>query len=208
MLPFDREAFFAVIEAYNEAVWPMQFGLLALALAATAAAVRGTPLAGRMVLVVLAALWAWMAICYHWLFFTRINPAAWLFGALFGAQAWLFGRAAVRGAPAFGRRGDASARLGAALVVYALLVYPVLSQFGGHPYPRSPTFGLPCPTTIFTLGLLLLTTGRVSAWLLAIPVAWAAVGTTAAFSFGVREDLGLAAAAVIAGVTLASRRPA
>ena len=205
MLPFSRDAFFEVFRSYNEEVWPMQLGLFAAAVAATALAIRGTELASRLTLALLAALWLWMAITYHWLFFTRINPAAWIFGALFACQAWLLGRAAVRGAVSFGGPRGPSAWLGGAAVGYALIVYPVLGQLGDHPYPRSPSFGMPCPTTIFTLGLLLLTRGRVPWWLVVIPVVWAAIGTSAAVTLGVREDLGLAAAALALVVVLALR---
>jgi hypothetical protein len=84
-------------------------------------------------------------------------------------------------------------------------VYPVLGQLGDHPYPRSPSFGMPCPTTIFTLGLLLLTRGRVPWWLIVIPAVWAAIGTSAAITLGIREDLGLAAAALALMVVLSLR---
>ena len=38
---------------------------------------------------VVAILWAWMAIAYHLLFFTDINPMAYLFAAMFALQAAL-----------------------------------------------------------------------------------------------------------------------
>lgn len=205
MLPFSREEFLSVFQRYNEEVWPLQFGLLLLAVVATGLAVRGTALASGLAAAALAALWLWVAITYHWLFFTAINPAAWLFGLLFVAQGWLFGRAAVRGELSFGRRRGPSAWMGAALVGYALIVYPMLAQSSDHPYPRSPTFGLPCPTTVFTLGLLLLTNRRVPARLLVIPVLWAAVGTFASFALAIREDLGLGIAAVATICVLALR---
>ena len=50
----------------------------------------------------------------------------------------------------------ASFALGTALAALggALVAYPVLSAMLGREFPEMPTFGLPCPTTIFTLGLL------------------------------------------------------
>ena len=38
----------------------------------------------------LAVHWAWSAVAYHVVFFTRVNPAAWLFAAIFLLQAALF----------------------------------------------------------------------------------------------------------------------
>jgi hypothetical protein len=79
------------------------------------------------------------------------------------------------------------------------VLYPLLGIASGHAYPRAPTFGVtPCPTAIFTFGVLLLAQGAVPARLLVLPTLWAAVGVSAAVQLGVREDLGLAAAAVLA----------
>lgn len=84
------------------------------------------------------------------------------------------------------------------LLVYALVLYPLVGRVLGHTYPETPTFGLPCPLTIFTFGMLLLTDRRVPRWVLAIPTAWALIGSTAVFAFGIYQDLGLLASAVIA----------
>jgi hypothetical protein len=68
-------------------------------------------------------------------------------------------------------------------------------------------FGVtPCPTTIFTFGVLLLSARPLPALLLVIPLAWAAIGGSAAVLLGVREDLTLTAAAAIA-VMLQRQRP-
>jgi hypothetical protein len=56
--------------------------------------------------------------------------------------------------------------------------------------------------TIVTFGLLWLARPRLPRYLLAAPVIWAAIGSAAAFSLGVHEDLGLLAAGV-SGVVLA-----
>jgi len=69
--------------------------------------------------------------------------------------------------------------------------YPVASHLLGHRYPEMPTFGLPCPTTIFTLGMLLLCVSPVPRLLLAIPLLWVGVGTVGAFTFAMYEDFTL-----------------
>jgi hypothetical protein len=61
-----------------------------------------------------------------------------------------------------------------------------------------PTFGLPCPTTIATFGLLSWASPRPPWFVWAIPVAWAFIGTSASFILGIPEDLGLAVAATLA----------
>jgi Acetyltransferase (GNAT) domain/Family of unknown function (DUF6064) len=62
---------------------------------------------------------------------------------------------------------------------------------------EAPTFGLPCPTAIFTLGLLLFSVKPVARWVFIDPLLWAAVGSLAAFQPGVIEDLGLLAAGIV-----------
>jgi len=59
---------------------------------------------GRAIGWLLAAFWAWMAVAYHFAYFTRINPAAWLFGALFLVEAALFARYAFDRTLRFSRR--------------------------------------------------------------------------------------------------------
>lgn len=54
---------------------------------------------------------------------------------------------------------DNQPHTGWALLAYASIVYPLLGQLLGHGYPAMPMFGItPCPVTIFTFALCLLTT--------------------------------------------------
>ena len=197
--PFSVEQFFDVFRSYNETVWPSQWILAGLALLALLASFRTTPAASRVVSGVLALLWLWMGVIYHFWFFQAINPAATIFGAAFVAQAALFVWFGFR------RRGlefrvgsDGSTVAGWILVFYALVVYPALGYLAGHRYPASPTFGLPCPTTIFTFGLLVWARSTVPRTLLVIPVLWSLIGTLAALQLGVPQDFGLIAAATTA----------
>ena len=207
-LPFTTEQFLDVFARYNEAVWPAQLLLLALALAVVALAFRESPTGGRWVAVLLAALWLWMAVAYHLAFFRAINPAAVAFAALFAIQALLLMWAgAWRGRLLFGRRPRWVMATGLALIVYALVLYPALGLALGHRWPAMPTFGLPCPTTIFTMGVLLLAAPAAPRLLLPIPLLWAAVGTSAAMQLGMREDFGLVAAGAVTLVVAFGARP-
>ena len=121
-------------------------------------------------------------------------------------QAVLFAEAALRERVAFGATPSFRAVLGLALVAYAAVVYPIVGALLGHSYPRAATFGVtPCPTAIFTFGMLLLSKGPVPVRLLVIPFLWSLVGVSAALQLGIREDLGLVVAGV-AGVALLARR--
>lgn len=197
-VPFTVEQFLEVFRRYNDAVWPAQWVLYALGIAVVVLAFRSTPEAGRVVSGILAALWLWMGVVYHLTFFRVINPAAVVFGIAFIAEAALFAwLGAWRGRLSFRARRDLAAVVGGLFVLYALVVYPLLGYALGHRYPVAPTFGLPCPTVIFTFGLLLCTDAPVPRSVLLVPVLWAAVGTSAAVQLGMREDFGLLAAAVV-----------
>lgn len=148
--------------------------------------------AGKMVFAILAILWLWMGIAYHLVFFTSINKGAYLFGILFILQGLLFIYSGViRNKFAFTIQFDIYGVSGILLLLFALLIYPVIGHFAGHAYPASPTFGLPCPTTIFTFGLLLLVSKIIPAYVLVIPFLWSLLGFSAAFSLGIYEDTGL-----------------
>lgn len=198
-LPFSQEQFFAVIADYNVAVWPAQFVLTLLAVAMVVLVIRGPDRAGRLVAWGLAILWCWLALAYHLAFFWRINPAAPFFAvvslAAAAAFAWFGG---VRGGLQFGKGMSATAIIGLVVVMFALAGYPAIGEYVGHRYPASPTFGLPCPTTIFTIGILLMATPNLSKAMVIAPLIWAIIGSTAAFALGVTQDLGLVIAAVLA----------
>lgn len=208
LLPFSTSDFLAVFVRYNEAVWPAQSALLALALTCVLLVATGSPRV-RTVGLILAVLWAWMGVAYHWLFFTAINPAAWGFGLACLAGAGAFAWHAARGALTFARPTGARGAMGVALVLYALVGYPVLGTMLGSDYPAAPTFGLPCPTTLFTIGMLLFAKRPVPRGVFAIPIAWSLVGSYAAFGLGIGQDLGLlvAAAAGAAFVVHAQDEP-
>jgi Family of unknown function (DUF6064) len=195
-LPFTVEAFFAVFRAYNDAVWPMQgMGLSAVALGF----LPRTLAADRIVVTILVFFWAWMGIAYHMVFFAGITPAAWLFGTLFLMQAGLLGwHGLARSNLRFGWQGGLRGMLAAALIAYALVVYPALSVWLGHGLMGGPTFGLPCPTTIFTIGMLGMVVAPIPRWLWVIPILWSGIGGSAAWLLAVPQDLGLIAAGVAA----------
>ena len=197
-LPFTSEQFLEVFRSYNEAVWPMQWLLLFMAMGAVIAAAIGAPRFRRIPTLALAFLWTWMAVVYHWVFFQKINPAAALFGILFLIQALIFLWSA-RSRPGIEPANNVGATLaGAVLMLYALVIYPALGFVSGHQYPAAPTFGLPCPTTIFTFGLILFARQRWSPAVLVIPTIWSVIATSAAFRLGMIEDLALPVAAVTA----------
>lgn len=207
-LPFSRAQFFEIIADYNVAVWPAQLVLTLLAVAMVVLVIRSPNRAGRLVAYGLALLWCWLALAYHLSFFWSINPAAPYFAALSlaaaGAFAWLGG---IRGGLQFKKELSVTSIIGLVVVMFALAVYPAIGEYIGHRYPAAPTFGLPCPTTIFTFGILLMAAPNLPKAMLIAPFAWATIGSAAAFALGVTQDLGLVAVAVVGVYMLLRRAP-
>ena len=199
-LPFTQSEFVDVFGAYNSALWPAALALWLVSLGVLAVAFRASEPPHRMLATLLAVHWSWSGLAYHAAFFTQINPAAWLFAGLFLAEAVLFARCAIgRGQLRFSTGPPMRRLLAGSLVAFSLL-YPLISVAQGFSFPRMATFGVPCPTTILTIGLLLI--AEPPSWnLAAIPIAWAVV----AFLLGVHADLMLFVAAALLVGRLATR---
>ena len=208
-LPFTIDEFLAVFASYNAAIWPFQIVAYGLGLIALLAVF--VPRSGlvRLAVTALSILWAATGVGYHWLFFATINPIAPVFAGLFILQALLFLASATR-------PGDLQLHLGqdfrsvAGLVtlVYALAIYPVLGIWAGHGLLKGPMFGVaPCPTTIFTIGMLLIARGQWVIWLSIVPILWSMIGLAAAIQLGIPEDLAMPlAGAILAAMLLGTRR--
>lgn len=202
-LPFTEHEFFKVFAAYNDAVWPMQWILYGLAFISLVSLFFRLQVHHRTICGILAFFWVWMAVAYHFGHFTAINSAAWLFGALYLFHAallvWL---GIIRNNLKFAFSSRRRVVVAGILFLYGLVAYPLLGRLLAHSYPELPTFGLPCPTTIFTIGFLFLLVPPFSRWVLVVPILWSAVGSFAAFLLGIWQDLGLLAAGLCAVVLL------
>jgi hypothetical protein len=190
MLPFTRDQFFAVFTSYNDAIWPLQIVAYLLGLVAILAIFWSGRTANRVVSGILAVMWLWTGVAYHGLFFAPINKAAYLFGLLFVVQGVFIAYVGLVGSRLrFGFHGEPAAWVGAIFVVYAAVAYPLVGLATGHTYPDMPMFGVtPCPVTIFTFGVMLMTTERFSRWLLVIPFIWSLIGGSAAILLNVPQD--------------------
>lgn len=198
-LPFTTEQFFEILRLYNTTLWPAQFFLLLLAVLSIIFIALRRPWSSMAASAVLALLWIWLGAAYHLAFFTRINPLAYVFGALSIVEGLLFAwHGVIHRRVEFVFSKSIRTLLGTLLLVFALAVYPSWLALTGHVYPKLPTFGLPCPTTIFTIGLLALASGTRMRTLLVVPILWSLVGSQAAFLLDVKPDLGLLAAAAVA----------
>lgn len=207
MLPFTRDQFLEVFAAYNGAIWPAQVAAYLLAAIVVALLFRPGRSTDRIIVAVLAAMWLWTGIVYHALFFAKINQAALLFAAFFVVEGILLLHTGLMGRLRFAFGRGAATWVGVAFILYAAVVYPLIGTALGHAWPELPMFGVtPCPVTIFTFGMLLLTEAPVPRRLVVIPFLWSLVGGSAAILLDVPQDWLLLASGFVA-VPLILRRP-
>lgn len=204
--PFTIEQFLEVFKNYNQVVFPAQLVLYLISGVAIYLVLKPNTKSDKVISFILTVLWMWMGIVYHIVFFTAINKAAYLFGGLFIIQGILFFVFGVlKNKLSVKFQFNTYGIIGLTMVFFSLIVYPILGYGLGHIYPASPSFGLPCPTTIFTFGMLLCTRKKIPIALLIIPVVWSAIGFAAAFSLGIIEDIGLAIAGGLFSVSILFR---
>jgi len=190
------EQLLSTFERYNLAIWPMQALAYVLGIVALFFAIKRTGYSARIIAGILSFLWLWTAIGFFLLYFGPVYSPAYGFGVLFIIQGVVFLAGMLKPPVSFGFKRDVYSVVGILFIAYAMLGYPVFGYFLGHRYPQSPPFGLtPCPATVFTFGLLLLTDKKVPRLLLVIPLLWA-IGGIMPVSVGILEDIGL----IIAGV--------
>lgn len=205
-LPFTTEQFLEVFKTYNLNVFPVQFLFYLLAATVIWLSLRKNRNSDLIIVIILFFLFIWTGIVYHILHFASINKAAYVFGVAFVVQALLFlYYGIIKKRLTFRFRFDAYGVTGSLLVVYALIVYPLIGYYKGHVYPHSPTFGVPCPTLIFTFGIILLSDQKFPKVLLIIPFLWALVGFSAVSLLGMTEDLGLLISAFTSTVLIVVR---
>jgi hypothetical protein len=204
-LPFTHAQFLDLLGVFNTVFWPAELSLWILTLIATVQWLRGRA-SPRSLAGLLTLHWAWSGVAYHALYFTRINSAAWFFASLFVLAAAGFAwHGLFRRRLAF-RIGWEPRHVLARFLVLCALAYPGLALLTGLEWPRMPAFGVPCPTTLFTAGILLTATPPVPRSVFMIPIVWGVIGGSAAVSLGIVPDyllfvaaLGMLGYAVVAG---------
>jgi hypothetical protein len=197
-LPFTPDQFLDVFGLYNTTVWPAQIFILLLAIVSIFFSAYRIKSSSKIISVALSIISLWIGIVYHSIFFATINKAAYAFAVLFVMQGLMFFYfGVIKNSLNFIYKSKTQTVVVIILFLYALIFYPLLGVAFGHSYPRFPTFGLPCPSTIFTFGLILLIENKIKRWLIVIPVIWSLIGFMAAIKLGILQDVGLLASAII-----------
>jgi hypothetical protein len=196
-LPFTVEQFLDVFRKYNTTFFPLQAVFFLLAVYILFLLFSKTKNSGKIITSILAIFWLWMGAAYHIAYFSSINKVAYAFGALFILEGFLlFIHGSVR-QQRYTLQKNVTGIIAASLFLYALILYPLIGYVSGHAYPYSPTFGLPCPTVIFTISVFILARPPMPFYIILIPLLWCVLGFSAAFTLGIYEDVGLIVAGLI-----------
>ena len=174
LLLFSAQTYYRLFELYNIEWWPLHILALVLGAAAVLLGRRGGERAGRAIAVILALCWLWVAWSFHWQRYASINLAAAYFAWAWVVQAllllWLGG---VRGRLVSAPASRLQRRAGLVLLVFALLLFPLITPLLGRSWTQAELFGMaPDPTALATLGMLLYAGARPAWVLFPIPVAW------------------------------------
>lgn len=197
-MPFSTEEFLNVFGRYNSDVWPIQVTFYLFAIIVLMVLFANHSKKDTIINFVLSFFWIWMGSVYHIMYFSGINPVAIAFGAVFIIQGFIFGYFGIfKSQLQYRRDKTVYSLMGTILILYGLVIYPILSFSFGHIYPKIPTFGRPCPTTIFTFGILLFSVYRLSWYIYLIPVLWSVIGVSAAIELSITEDFALGITAVL-----------
>lgn len=205
-LLFSPETYFRLIELYNAAIWPAQVVAVAIGIVILMLLRRPWMMAARVIALLLALAWAWVAWAFHLGHYASINWAAPWFAAAFACQAGLllwYGLA--RGQREVTPKA-VRASVGQAVLAYALFIHPLIGLLAGRSVSQLGVFGsMPDPTVLATLGVMLAL--RRPSWvLLPIPLLWCAIGAATLWAMNDPEAWVMPAVAVVTAAALLWRR--
>jgi hypothetical protein len=175
-LLFSPRTYYRLFELYNLAIWPLQVAALAVSLAILWTWRRGGREHGRLISVLVAVCWLWVAWAYLLGHYDTINWAARYFAIGFALQTLLLMLVG------FARNGlrlrwvnDTVSRIGLGIFLFALLLQPLIGPLIGRPWTQAEIFAIaPDPTVVATLGILL-ATDRPHWMLMIVPLLWCAI---------------------------------
>jgi len=191
-LKFSFDEFMAMLADYNDAIWPLQIIVYLVTISIIVMIFMRVRHSGKILAVWLGMLWIWVGIVFNLIYFSRVTQGGFVFGVIFIIQGLIFLYSSVaRNDLAFQLNSGWKALAGLIIMLYALIGYPALEYAWGRGYPELLPFGLaPCPLTVFTLGLLLLSVNKIPFYLVIIPVLYS-FGGIIPVSLGIKEDIGL-----------------
>jgi hypothetical protein len=213
-LLFSPRTYYRLFELYNADAWPLQLFTIAIGLAICARTVfPAPPWSSRVIATMLSVVWLIVASLYLLERYDTINFAARYFALGFAAQAILLLWSGVIRDHLRADSGTIAAKIGIAMIAYAVAIHPLIAPLSGRPWTQAEIFGLvPDPTVIATLGVLV-AAARPNWHLMVLPLLWCAISSLTLWTMESPEaPLPALAAAIAVGVaawkSLSFRPPA
>lgn len=167
-LMFSPRSYWRLVEAYNRELWPGPAVAFLVGLVALWLAWRSTRKRVRLLALLLAGAWAWVAYAFHLQRYSTIFLGATYLAYAFAVQAVVFLWAASAPPNDLGQRR----RTGLLLAAAGVLLPPLLPLVFARPWQQAEVFAwMPDPTAVATLGLVIATGMRargIPTWLLAL----------------------------------------
>lgn len=195
----STEQFLQFFARYNQYIFPLQIVIYVCAIVVLVLIfLKGSPVVNIIAKVYLGCLWLWNGIVFFFLFYNEEGLFPYIVGSLFIIQGLLFLTDILF------KKIDFPAGLvhwqkylALFFICFSMLFYYIIGYAAGHIYPESPAFGItPCPLTLFTLALLLLTIKKPVLYFYIIPLLWSVITLGAVQKWHIWEDLGIVAVAL------------
>lgn len=193
--------FFSTLQSYNEAFLSITIFTFLLGALIVYLAARKSKNSSKVISALMSFLWIWSGVVFFIIYYGPIDaeflgltiPGVWyLGGILFLIQSFLFlFFGVVKSSLSFKFSSEISHVIGALMILYAMVIYPIIGFLSGYGYPRYPIFGTaPCPLTIFTVGLLQWSDRKIPLVIVVIPFIWALMGIMPVLALNVWADIG------------------
>lgn len=208
LILFSSQTYYRLVELYNIAVWPVHILSALLSIALLYLLIKRPPNHGKIVTTILLASWLWVAWAFLWQRFTSIHWISSYYALGFVIQSvLLFWAGLIKDKLCVQTSLSIQYKLGSAITVFALFVQPFVMLLAGNNWKQAELFAItPDSTVMATMGLLLLTDLKNTAWLLVLPLLWCIVSAATLYVLGSLAALGLIFAALLITVTLILRK--
>lgn len=195
------EKMLSVFEAYNLATWPLQIIACLLGIVAVLLTIKKLKNSNQIISAILSFIWLWTGIVFCVLYWAPVYTPSYAYAVLYIIQGIIFFTGIFKPKLFFQFKPNIYSVIGILFIVYSMVGYFLVGYFLGHIYPQSLSFIIaPCPTVVFTFGMLLLTDKKVPKYVLIIPLLWSICGIIPVH-LGILEDIGLIISGVV-GTTL------
>ena len=205
MLSFSLEEFLLVLESYNLDIWPLQIIAYVLIVLVLFISLKPTKYSAKIVLAILSFFWLFTGIVFCFIYWAPSHIFGYIFGIFCTVQGLLFLYSITRSDITISSPDNTYTFIGILFVLYAIIGYQVFGYYLGHIYPKFFAVGLvPCPTTIFTLGIFLIINKSIPIKYFVIPLMISLGGFLAAYN-GIYEDIGLVIAGILVTILIVKR---